>query len=29
MNTNILNPLTRWCEIDLDLLSHNINETKN
>ena len=28
MNTNILNPLTRWCEIDLDLLSHNINETK-
>ena len=28
MDTNILNPLTRWCEIDLDLLSHNINETK-
>ena len=29
MNTNLLEPLTRWCEIDLDLLSHNIDETKN
>ena len=28
MNTNILKPLTRWCEIDLNLLSHNIDETK-
>lgn len=28
MNYSLLKPLTRWCEIDLDLLSHNINEAK-
>ena len=28
MNTNLLEPLTRWCEINLDLLAHNIAETK-
>ncbi len=28
MNTHLLEPLTRWLEIDLDLLSHNIDEVK-
>ncbi|MBE6024348.1 MAG: alanine racemase [Cellulosilyticum sp.] len=28
MNDDLLKPLTRWCEIDLDLLSHNITEAK-
>lgn len=28
MHNNLLEPLTRWCEINLDLLSHNINEAK-
>jgi len=28
MDTHILNPLTRWCEVNLDLLAHNIAEAK-
>lgn len=28
MNTHLFKSLTRWCEIDLDLLSHNIAETQ-
>ncbi len=28
MDTHLLKPLTRWCEIDLDLLSQNIAEAK-
>ena len=28
MDPHLLAPLTRWCEIDLDLLSHNITEAK-
>ena len=28
MNTHLLKSLTRWCEIDLNLLSHNIAETQ-
>jgi len=29
MDTNLLKPLTRWCEINLDLLSENIDKAKN
>ena len=28
MDTNLLKPLTRWCEINLDLLSENIDKAK-
>lgn len=28
MYPHSLESLTRWCEIDLDLLAHNIAETK-
>lgn len=28
MDSNLLSPLTRWCEINLNLLSQNVTQLK-